>query len=196
MFTIVIELKINVKKPKLDGSKACRVPSYRPGFEATETFLDNVYDTKTEELLCDINLGKYGYVDGVKRCVLDKLLRCSNWNYPKEPGESSVPTNGVLFSVFQAMLNLQLCGGRFMCSYLVKYVAKLQQRKSVYFQKVHGNIFDTNYNNSLPGEKAKRTANSNIREICLPEMVWKLLDLPYVITNVTFSNYSTHAPEH
>ena len=86
-------------------------------------------------------MGECAHVAGVKRYILDKLLRSSKWNYAKEPGESSVPTNGG----FQTLLNLQLCVERFMCSYLVKYIAILQQRKSVYFQKVHGNLFDANY---------------------------------------------------
>ena len=208
--------RFSCSKQLANGSKYCRVPVYQPGYEPTEKVWDSVFDIEFLNLLSEINLAKKSNVNGDVSFVVDEVLRCSTWNYPREPGIRSVPTNGILFSIFRSMVNVQVCSRKFMSSYLAKYVAKVNEMKEVYL----GRQSDTSdisveraddANNLGTGQSsnskkcksdkqkkgdAKDSKRTTYREVGLAEMLWKLHKLPYILTNVEFVHYSTHAPEH
>ena len=190
-------------RTKADGSSYCRVPNYRPGFEATELIVDSVFPNSFKELLCEVNLATKTDTNGDVKYVLDELLRYSMYNYPKEPGFKSVPTNGQLFALFKSMVNVQVCSPMFQGSYLAKYVSKVTPSKSVHLSKSNGNIsveIDAEKSSKDSGSSRRsqicRKGSSAVRQVTLPEMWWILLQFPYTFTNVKFLNFSTHAPEH
>ena len=161
-----------------------------------------MYELNVLELLHKINLARKIDCMNETRYEVDDILKCSTWNYPKEPGFKSVPSNGLLFSVFRSMVNLQLTTFKFLTSYLVKYVTKMEQKKSVHFTKDQFGDYRIDIDNDsqnpkkCKGAKGEEKSNSSTREISLIEMIWKLLELPFVFTNVEFVHYSSQAPEH
>ena len=201
-------------KERSDGSKHCRVPFYKPGFEPSEKVWDSIFDLNFLKLLSEINLAECLNVNGETKFVVDESLRCSTWNYPTEPGLRSVPTNGILFSLFRSMTNVQVCSRKFMSSYLAKYVAKVNEMKEVHLgcddsSNVNVRRNDATYDagksdaskaSNAGAKKGSATRDkresSSYREVGLAEMIWKLHKLPYILSNVEFVHYSTHAPEH
>ena len=99
------------------------------------------------------------------------------------------------------MVNVQLCTFKLFTSFLVKYVTKISQKASVYFTRNESEYCSIDVQNDRPNSKKSSgkgkncKGDSHIREVGLIEMIWKLLELSFVFTNVEFVHYSSQAPE-
>ena len=198
------------QKLQKNGSTKCRVPNH--GHFDGNCFVKNnaLYDINTLELLEKLGLAKKLCNCGDRQHVPVPCeeLQGGRYNYETTTPEIRVPTISEIFIMFQSVTNVQVCNCRFSTAYLCKYCAGADEKREVRVDsknkkntEIEAEVRDL-YNKKITGAKFAAKSQKNYqtealcKEIGLNEMVWFILDLDFVLTNVDFVNASTFAPEH
>jgi hypothetical protein len=133
-------------------------------------------------------------------------LRGGKWHYAHGAGFKNIPTIPLLWAINQGASNAQECDYRFNHAYLSSYAAKCEFGKTVVNVR-DGGDFNLNArgmeNTKIAGprflaklkEREEEKHKLLLREICVSEIAWFSLGLPYLLTNVTFVHVPTKPGE-
>lgn len=196
------------KVTSADGTRLCRYHQQPPlplsaCGRAWFQPIDMPYSDDVYSLLASMNLAcenDDACVDGYP-WILDGSLTAGKWHYPARQDEFFLASIPLLSAICRSATNVDMCNRKFQVSYLIKYICGKEERQLV---DVSGtkNITEVNVTTAehqhekITGcnkrAREKQTANRNDgREICLPEIVWYLLDTNYTYTNAQFVHVHT-----
>jgi len=144
--------------------------------------------------------GLYGAESG-EQWFLDESLRVGMWHYCTRQDEFFLSSIPMVPAICRSLTNVDVCDWKFKVSYLVKYISgkeehqlvdvsgtrELTELKSRTKDPAHEKI--TGCRKTVE-EKQKQKVNL-AREICLAEVMWFNLGLPYTFCNADFVHVST-----
>jgi hypothetical protein len=188
-----------------NGKPICRLGISSTGEENTyEKFL-HYYNKEDEEIFKSIGLAdEYGNVQ--------EELCGGKWNFKKNSLDNFIPTVPILFAVSRSCSNVRLCDDRFAHAYLSKYAAGKESRPEY-------NLFPASKDWEHPEEwivEERQQVNQKLRAsiakeamrkatekndqmvtrmMCLTELLWYSMNLPYIYTNIDFIHVPTGTPE-
>ena len=193
------------QKTNFEGKTVCRVPHHPASF----SYKFNRVNSYTEETLKNLEYLDLARQERGEIIELHPSLYGGRWQYPAKPNETCVPTIPRLFAAFQSNCNVQLCDQRLDACYCIKYAAGKEDRRQVILR-------NTNVDSSRLSVDALELANEKIascraarkkeledegvysyaREVSQSEMLWFVLNLPYICSNVDWTHVNTHPPEY
>ncbi|CAG0901000.1 unnamed protein product, partial [Cyprideis torosa] len=205
------------KRVDEEGNTRCRFPFSAPCSKSYFEEFDCYYDEEDMKVLR--KLGLVGFYPSKSFCPCCKTnidvgdrfgpvpeLRGGKWHYAHAQGYKNIPTIPLLWAICQAATNAQECDERFNHAYLSSYAAKCEFGRTVISVRDGGDFnLDARAmeNSKISGarflaklkEEKEDKGKLLLREVCVSEVIWFTLGLPYVVTNVTFVHVSSKPPE-
>ncbi|CAG0902353.1 unnamed protein product [Cyprideis torosa] len=205
------------KRIDAEGNTRCRFPFSAPCSKSYFEEFDLYYTEEDMEVLRKADLVGYfpsqsyapSYMTNID--VGDRFgpvpeLRGGKWHYAHSQGYKNIPTIPLLWAISQAACNCQECDSRFNHAYLSSYAAKCEFGKTVINVRDAGDFsLDARgmENTKISGarflaklkEQTEDRKKLLLREVCVSEIIWFTLGLPYVVTNVKFVHLSTKPAE-
>ena len=190
------------KRKAKDDTLICRVPRHPPSFVHSFHAFTDLYSDTTYMQLAYLDLATLCSCQ--KHWVTGPEFKAGMWHYPAQPDEHFVPTIPRLFLALRASTNVQVCDRKFQVSYLAKYAAGADEKRQVSFETTtqQDEIKVTAHDLTNAKISGQRLHPMNInqkplgRELPLTEMLWYMLNFPYVVASSDYTHASTKAPEY
>jgi hypothetical protein len=166
--------------------------------EIVMPYPDDVY-----KILQELNLAstRYDQILNADRWFVDDALKAGKWHYCARNDEFFLASIPLVSAICRSSTNVDMCDRKFQVSYLVKYISGKEEHQLVDVAASKDMTQVTLHTQPHAHEKIthcqqimanKRQKSSTFgREICLAEVVWFLLDLPYTYCNAEFVHVAT-----
>ena len=190
------------KKKTVNGKPVCRVRGmpYTLQWEEPKD-IHNIFSKEANEILAKLNLA---VVEGNNVKLLHEKLIGKNYTYPNNSTKKGIPTIAPLGYLLESSTNVQVCDCRFCTAYVLKYAAGTDEKRDVNLfikeddkevSKEVRELYNAKIKSAAFAEHVRRQEfdikTPLFKEVPLTDIVWYILNLPYVYTNVTYETVST-----
>ena len=189
------------KKRVAGGEKVCRYPRYPASGVMTRVDQSaNMYCRETFEILKSLNLATEGIGGGMGNIYeTHPRLQPRTYMYPNHPRQTGIATNGHVLAMFRSSTNVQLCDPKFQTSYLIKYIAGLDEKAKVVMTMKDDEPYISEHVRELCNVKISGAARAEsnylketkanlevARELGITEMVFFMLKYPFSDCNAIY----------
>jgi hypothetical protein len=198
-----------MKAKNAQGEKICRYhrQPVMPSTASDGVWFDELqmpYSDEEYAVLQEVGLAHQAtrsFIDPEKRWIVDESIKAGKWHYFARSDEFFLSSIPMLSAICRSSTNVDMCDRKFQVSYLVKYISGKEEHQLV----------DVNPSKNINEVKATTQSHAHEkisgcrklvedkenkrgqlgREICLAEVMWFNLNLPYTYCNSDFVHVST-----
>lgn len=166
--------------------------------EISMPYPDDVYKLLQE---LDLASARYDYQLDTDRWYVSDDLKAGKWHYSARQDEFFIASIPVVSAICRSSTNLDMCNRKFQVSYLVKYISGKEEHQLVDVAaseditqvklqtQPHAHEKIAHFQQILATKQRRKSTFGH--EVCLAEVVWFLLDLPYTYCNADFVHVAT-----